>query len=352
MRRRLGALVSTPEQRLAADLLGSLQDRLDEPGLEFAEPLVALHGGFDTRIFSFRLRGAPPDFSRPLVLRLLAPHHDRTRARREQAIQNAVAAQGYPAPRVLLSSTDAALLGGAWLVMERVAGETLIKAQPVNMSRVLVEWQRRLHALDASALLRAIQREDGSSHAVTVDGLLSQLGARVAHTAVPGLEGAMAWLTAHRPPERHPVICHGDFHPHNILVSGGAVTGVLDWPNAVVADPEYDVAATRVILSFTPIELSALPATLRWMARVFRRVMVTRYLARYQRAHPLDQRALRYYEALACMRGLVRAAEGRLRTAAALSELDASSYGDALAGHFFRITGIPPALPPARRSPA
>ena len=157
----------------------------------------------------------------------------------------------------------------------------------------------------------------------------------------------MAWLLEHRPPSpRRPAICHGDFHPQNILVSAGAVTGVIDWPNTVVADPAYDVAATRTILSLTPVELSAVPAALRWLIRLVRPIMVRRYLAGYRRHHALDTGALAYYEALCCMRGLVRAAESRLRRGPVLpNPLDASSFAEALAGRFARITGISPALP-------
>ena len=56
----------------------------------------------------------------------------------------------------------------------------------------------------------------------------------------------MRWHRERRPPEPgRRAICHGDFHPQNILSEGGVVTGVLDWPNALVAHPAYDVASTR-----------------------------------------------------------------------------------------------------------
>ena len=52
---------------------------------------------------------------------------------------------------------------------------------------------------------------------------------------------------------------------------------------------------------------------------------------------PLDRWALRYYEALACMRGLVRVAENRTAAArgdAPLNRLDVSSFGERLAQRF------------------
>ncbi len=338
-------------------LLAYLRARLGERRLEFSEPPASITGGFDTRIFAFCLKGAPPAYSGPLILRMLGQHHDPARALLEGATQNAVAELGYPAPRVLLATADPAPLGGAFLIMERLPGKPLTEAGLFNISGVLVEMQVRLHALDALVLLRALDRAGLAStpagapatgrEMVTFEGHLARLEARVARGPLDGLGAAMAWLVAHRPSEQERrVICHGDFHPHNILVSGTAVTGVIDWPNVIVADAACDVAGTKTILSLTPVELLAVPAALRWLVRGLRPVMVSRYLAGYQRHRPLDPRALSYYEALGCMRLLVRTAESRLRSGSGrLNPLDASSFGEVLAARFSRITGISPALP-------
>jgi len=346
---------------LAAALLAYLRARLDERGLELAEPLTPISGGFDTRIFAFRLQGAAPAFAGPLILRVLGPQHDPARVLRERVTQNTLAGLGYPTPRVLLACPDPAPLGGAFLIMERLPGAPLLQARYLNLSGVLVETQLRLHALDAEALLRAMDDEGRDSRAgggpaisrdlITLEGHLAQLEGRIARGALDGLRPAMAWLVEQRPPEQsRRVVCHGDFHPHNILHSGSAVTGVIDWPNVVVAEPAYDVATTRVILRFTPIELSTLPVPLRWLIAPARLVMVKRYVAGYRRRRPIDPRSLAYYEALSAMRALIRAAESRLRQGAAASNpLDASRFAETLVTHFSTISGITPVLPP--RSP-
>jgi aminoglycoside phosphotransferase (APT) family kinase protein len=195
-------------------------------------------------------------------------------------------------------------------------------------------------------------RQEGSGEMPGFDSMLADLGQRIARCPIEGLARPMEWLLSHRPPEPvRRVICHGDFHPQNVLMSGHAVTGVLDWPNAVIADPAYDVAATRTILSCVPIEMAALPALLRWLARTMRPLLLARHLAGYQRRRKLDRPTLAYYEAASCMRGLVRVAEARLGStgsSAALNPLDASSFGERLAARFARITGIDAALPAVR----
>jgi aminoglycoside phosphotransferase (APT) family kinase protein len=345
----------------AQALIAHLRARLDEPRLEFEEWPTPVSGGFDTRIFAFRLGGAPPPYAGPLILRLLGPREIPARALREAVTQNTVAELGYPAPRALFASADVAPLGGAFLVMERLPGTPLTEAGPAMMSRVLLEMQLRLHALDAEALLRALQREDRASTAaggpalgwetMTLDGHLAQLERRIARGSLDGLAAGAAWLARHRPPEpAQRAICHGDFHPSNILVSGTTVTGVIDWPNALIADPAYDLATTRTILGLVPLDLLGLSAPLRWLSAGLRPLMMKRYLAGYRRSRPLDPGAFAYYEALSCMRQLVRTAENRGRPGP-LNPLDASSFGEALAARFARITRILPRLPPVKADP-
>jgi aminoglycoside phosphotransferase (APT) family kinase protein len=326
---------------LGPRLLEYLRTALQSPRVDFAEPLVPVSGGFDTEIFAFRLSGAVPALSGPLVLRVLAPHHDPLRALRERATQNAVADLGFPAPRAPLASADPRIIGGAFLVMERRPGRPLLAARRLGIAALLVETHLRLHALDPSALLSALDETvPGSSALVSLDGHLGQLESRIArnlHSLVP----AMRWLLDHRPDPGGPLaICHGDFHPQNLLCDGREITAVLDWPNVLVTDPAYDVAATRVILEQAPLELLSVSRPARWAVAAARRLLVALYLRGYRRRRPFAAPAFAYYEALACMRGLVRTAEHRTGARQAANPLDASSFGDRLAARFAKLTGI------------
>lgn len=276
------------------------------------------------------------------------------RALRERATQNTLVALGYPVPRVLTACADRGPLGGAFLVMERAAGRPLLDARRVGASRVLALAQVRLHALDAEALLRALDEEGRAAgggfdrQAITYEGYLAALDRRIREGPLAGLSDGMRWLVEHRPtPGASRVICHGDFHPQNVLVADGRVSAVLDWPNVVVAEPEYDVASTRAILALTPMELWPVPAALRPLVMVLRRLMVARYLSIYRRSVPLDSGRLLYYEAASCMRGLVRAGEARAARGE-MNPLDASPFGARLAARFTRISGVRVTLPPMR----
>jgi aminoglycoside phosphotransferase (APT) family kinase protein len=322
----------------------------------YAEPPAPISGGYDTSIYAFRVTAGPAAWSGPLILRVLRPGHDPVRALRERATQNALARLGYPVPRVLIASADRGPLGVGFLVMERAAGRPLLATRRPGVGRTLAEAHARLHALNAEALLRALDDEGRAAgwgfdrDAVSFESHLASLDRRIQEAGLEGLADGMRWLRTRQPAERSTrVICHGDFHPQNVLAEDGRVTAVLDWPNVLVAAPEYDVAATRLILARMPLALLPVPGAIRPLAAAGRRLLAARYLAVYRKLRALDRTRLPYFEAAACMRGLVRAGSARLMEGAAPNPLDTSSFGERLAACFGRASGVPVALPPRRR---
>lgn len=335
-------------------LVEFLREMLGVPELDLAEPATPLSGGFDTSIYAIRLRHAPAVFAGPLVLRIMPPYGDPgPRVLRERAIQNTVANQGYPAPRVLAVTTDPVPLGAPFLVMERLPGVVLLDAQRLGMAGVLVDAQVRLHGLKAAPLLAALDQESGSGGRVTVefDGYLRSLEYRVARAELEGLKPGLSWLRNHRPAPGPPVICHGDFHPRNLLIAAGRVTGVVDWPNALVADAEFDVASTLNILRFVPADLAAPSRVTRALAEVARPILVARYLRGYRRRRGLDPDRLAYYEVATAMRALVQTGEARAGRGRALGALERSEYATRLAGRAQQLTGVVVTLPTPPREP-
>ncbi len=78
-------------------------------------------------------------------------------------------------------------------------------------------------------------------------------------------------------------LCHGDFHPYNVLISPHGPV-IIDWNNAVVGDPLEDVARTTLILSGVPVSEPA------YRSRIDQ--FVEAYLERYFQLRPYDKQQL------------------------------------------------------------
>lgn len=87
--------------------------------------------------------------------------------------------------------------------------------------------------------------------------LRTTLGVDVGFTmATAHLSGGFdtTWLEKNRPPPlQDGAVCHGDLHPLNIVMDGDTLSGVIDSPQAIAAEPAFEVAATRVLLRFGDI---------------------------------------------------------------------------------------------------
>ena len=91
------------------------------------------------------------------------------------------------------------------------------------------------------------------------------------------------------------VVCHGDFHPLNVMVDGDDAS-VIDWTDAGLGPREADVARTALlfhvarIAASSPIERQALRLAGPWLSK--------RYLRTYRAGAPLDEERMRVWEVL------------------------------------------------------
>ena len=119
----------------------------------------------------------------------------------------------------------------------------------------------------------------------------------------PWLGEAVAWLLENRPPEPERLsICHGDFHPMNILVQDGEVTGVIDWPGFKIADPISDMAFTLTVSSTFAGQIMSSPDVEKLMER---------YLDSYLKIRPASIEHIPYYRVLRCVIALRESAAGQ-----------------------------------------
>ena len=320
------------DAEVAQRLLYHLARAFGCPDAVYLAGPARIQGGFDAAIFGFTLDRVPPPLVGPLILRLSHADADPARVKLETVIQNTLAEMGFPAPRVMVTESDPGILGGPFMVMTRLSGQTLahgIEARSApappslrrcsccstfrpSSARITDQWvdmQIRLHQLPAETLLRAVTAAGIDAGAITFEGQLARLSTIVERSDLTGLKPGLAWLDDHRPPQaREAAICHGDFHPLNILADKDQPTGVIDWANAVIAEPAMDVGSAIA-------NISAVPLPLPWALRVAAHAIIGAALRRYERTYrarrPLDDQAVLYYQVFRAVAQLVWVGQAR-----------------------------------------
>lgn len=268
----------------------------------FAEPPVALTGGYWAEIYGFELSRPPADLHGPLVLRVMP---DRETGVRESIVQRAVADQGYPTPSVVLAGIDEGV-GGAFMVMERAAGvapldglgfgRTLLRL-PTTLRRVAQQLSSAtlaLHGLDPRPIIESLEHAGIDIALLGVEARLAEISA-AAQSSSCGFEELLAWLHRHRPDLTPVVVTHGDIHPFNMLVDNDDSFNVLDWTNANLCRREYDIGFTAALLQCAPI---AVPRIVERPLRAITGSLARRFIDAYRRTEPIDLDVVEWFETL------------------------------------------------------
>ncbi len=320
-------------QTLSDRLMSYLRDKLGNRAIGLASPLTRLQGGYETSSYRFELDGAPDDLSRPLVLRLYPQYYGTGSAIWESTVQNGLAGQGYPVARAHVLCTDMSVLGGAFFIMDHLPGRPLALAPPESVPGLLGKTHAELHNSDPASLIEALSKV-GIGDAYRLDSRFDWLAGKAREH--PWLRRAIDWLLEHRPPEpEHLSVCHGDFHPLNILYADGKVTGVLDWGGFSIADPAYDVGNTVMLIS---IPFRHLASSIDGLPPIDFDLMVERYLAAYRAHRPLDSTNLDYYRVRRCVMSLAQGVEGQKVWQHPLIVRDLLAY-------ILNVTGIQVSMP-------
>ena len=264
----------------------------------------AVAGGLDSYVHFVELTGAqlPQGWRRPLVVRVLPTADRLAQAQREAAIQVWCADNGYQAPRVLAVIEPEDLIGLPVQVMERASGQvmaSLMTSRPWKIRSLvdgLASLATRLHDMPTAGWpgpddpLSAVDQRLGLTRRVvsTLDVPEVAAGLAEAEKLVPGSVGD----------ER--VVCHGDFHPLNVIVDEHGAS-VIDWTDAALGPREADVSRTALLFSVAVIAAKN-GAERALLGKVGPR-MARRYLHSYEQVAPLDPSLMRRWEVFHSLHG-------------------------------------------------
>ena len=290
-------------------VLERLRQQSLTPGLDLNGPPRPLSGGFWAEMWTLPLTQPAGPLPAQVVLRLAPDAHA---AARETAVQAAVAAQGYPTPRIHTSDTAHGELR-AWSVMDFATGQPLLAG--LNGLRALTSLPRfatglpdtlaraadELHRLDPEPVEAELNTLVAGS--AGIDGLLEHYLSHVHALDDQPLRHLVERVASTRPDSKLRVICHGDLHPFNVLANGGQHV-VLDWTAARIAHPAYDLAFTRLLLANPPLHA---PRPIRPVINAAARQIAKRFLTTYTTLgpHPIDADTLAWYHSLQACRILL-----------------------------------------------
>jgi len=170
--------------------------------------------------------------------------------------------------------------GRRGIVFERIQGPSMM-AQMVTKPWAVPRLARLLAELHASMHARAVPE---------LSPLRKRLKAKIQDAAPLSADLKKAALDAlERLPDGE-ILCHGDFHPDNILMATqGAM--IIDWPDATRGNPLADVARTSLMLRMGGLPPGTGTAR-RCLIQSLRALFHAVYLRRYFQLRPDSRQGL------------------------------------------------------------
>ena len=213
------------------------------------------------------------------VLKVFLDWCPATDVEREARSTQAVHKAGLPVPAVEVIVEMDGRLG---IVFKRVEGPSMLGlfiSKPwklFQLAHVLAELHAGMHSCEVPELRS--QRDKLESHIQRADAL----PAPTKETVLKALEQL---------PDGS-AVCHGDFHPANIIMSSQGPV-IIDWLDATQGNPLADLARTSLLL-----QTASVPPFIagRWLINWVRGLFYSTYLKRYLQLRPASREQIAVWQ--------------------------------------------------------
>jgi len=209
------------------------------------------------------------------VLKLFFPTIPQSWVQKEEDIGQYIMKAHLPVPKVYERTY---LYDREGMVYERIEGPALLNElakkpwKIVKYARMLANLHVKVHEVPAPAELEP-QREWARGGIPETTKLPGDLRERVLHLLDSMPEGNQ--------------LCHGDFHPGNIILSQRGPI-IIDWMTATRGVPSGDVARSAIILEAAQVPEGT---PMRWLVEWVRKVFLATYLKTYFQLRPDEKRS-------------------------------------------------------------
>jgi aminoglycoside phosphotransferase (APT) family kinase protein len=259
----------SPKQGLDKELL---EQYLNSIEFGQCQPVVltkfqALPGGFgkQTYMCAFNQKNGE---SRELVVRKMDPMpimaHGACKLASEYALLCALP-ESYPAPKPIAYAANWGNLDGDFYIMDRTLGDVpgaflggISGEVPEQVFLDLARYLGHLHSLPVEQFSNyakeheqtgVIDGDTQQTYRKNLDGWLQYMKEEE-HLQSPYRVWLVEWMANNIPvDERTPILVHGDFNIHNVLVEEGRIACILDWECAGFGAAEQDLAYIRPHIS-------------------------------------------------------------------------------------------------------
>lgn len=213
------------------------------------------------------------------ILKLFRPGFPMEYAQHESQLTQLAHTAGLPTPAVY---EQLALQERFGLVLEQLSGPTLLMAwlgqlvEPAQVGELLAQLHTAVHGVTPPAEVELPSQREWLQNNIQ----------DAPHLAPELKEAALALLATLPAGEQ---LCHGDFHPHNILFNEAGEPMIIDWFSAVRGNPLADVARTLLL-----IEFAQLPADL--VTPAGRQALLQAYQSSYVALNPGREKELAQWQ--------------------------------------------------------